>query len=97
MFIPYCSDNTFCSQFLLMEAILNKVGLGNLCETFRKEKVAPDIICLMSAYKLRQFGVNLSSDMMALRVAASTFGCQQLSKVHTCCGPPESCAGEFLG
>ena len=73
----------------VMEAILKKLGLGNLCETFHKERITPDIIGLLSAYELRQLGVHSSSDMMALRIAASTFGSLQIKKVRASCGPPK--------
>ena len=73
-----------------MSAILKKLGIGQLTETFEREKITPDLICKLSVHQLEVLGLSNRSDMMKLRIECSTFGNQDqhASKVHESCGAP---------
>lgn len=73
-----------------MSAILKKLNIGHLTETFEREKITPDLICKLSFHQLQSLGLYNRSDMMKLRIECSTYGDQDQapSKVHESCGAP---------
>ena len=58
-----------------MKSILEKLGLGSLTQRFLNQKVTPDIVCMLSLYEFHQLGVNTSSEIMALRMECTKYGC----------------------
>ena len=58
-----------------MKCILEKLCLGSLTQQFSNQKVTPDIVCMLSLCEFHQLGVNTSSEIMALRMECTRYGC----------------------
>ena len=57
-----------------MLRVLTKVGLNQLEELFKREKITPDVVNVLSKHELEYLGVSLPSDMMALRMECIKYG-----------------------
>ena len=58
----------------IMARILKKISFGQLTELFRREKITPDIISMLSTHDMNQLGITSRADMMNLRLQCCTYG-----------------------
>lgn len=57
-----------------MSIVLEKLKLGNLSESFKEEKISPDIVCKMSLYDFHRLGLHNNTQIMALRMECTKYG-----------------------
>lgn len=63
--------------------------MEHFTESFIKENITPDIVCLLSAQEMRQIGITNRASMVKLRNECVKYGPRKPQKVHNGCGPAE--------
>lgn len=72
-----------------MNSVLDKLGLNSAIETFRRQKITPDIISKLSAHEMEMLGVSNRSVMMQLRVECNKYGCTKPNIDRSQFGAPQ--------
>ena len=72
----------------VMARILKKLSLGHLTELFRREKITPDIISMLT-HEMNQLGITRRVDVMNLCLQCCTYGRQKPEKNRVGCGALE--------
>ena len=73
-----------------MKIILKKLGYGlDICASFEREKITPDIVCNLSMLDMRSLGISNCSDMMKLRVECLAYGHDGGTSSYTSNGEPK--------
>ena len=57
-----------------MHDVLHKYGFSGLADNFEREKITPDIVCLLSAQDMQKLGITNTVDMMKLRIECLKYG-----------------------
>lgn len=71
-----------------MDEVLRKLKLDDLIDNFEAQKISPDIVCKLSSQDLEILGLTNKQDIMSLRIACSTFGEGNPTKIRSNCGAP---------
>jgi hypothetical protein len=83
-----------------MNNILDKLGLNTARDTFKREKITPDIVSKQSAQEMEMLGISNRSDMMRLRIESNKYGCKKPKMDNSLCGAPQfdipKCVSEHL-
>ena len=72
-----------------MDEVLEKLKLGRFIDKFTEQKISPDIICKLSLQEFAMLGINNRQDIMALRIACSTYGEKPPAMLYSFCGAPQ--------
>lgn len=75
--------------------VLQKIGLSHLYVNFEREKITPDIICLLSAQDMKTLGISQTTDMMKLRMECVKYGSNK-SKIQSRFDIPKSTLQNLL-
>lgn len=73
----------------MMDEVLEKLKLGRFIDKFKEQKISPDIICKLSLQEFAMLGINNRQDIMALRIACSTYGEKPPAMLYSFCGAPQ--------
>ena len=72
-----------------MNSILDKLGLSSVSETFKRQKITPDIVSKLSAQELEMLGISNRSTMMQLRMECNKYGCAKPNIDRSRSGAPQ--------
>ena len=67
---------------------MKKMKLDRLIANFKEQRISPDIVSKLSIHEFEMLGVNVREDIMALRIACSTYGGKTPAKLRSFCGAP---------
>ena len=57
-----------------MYDVLYKYGFSYLADNFEREKITPDIVCLLSTQDMKKLEITNTVDMMKLRIECLKYG-----------------------
>ena len=68
---------------------MRKLHLDRFIDNFKEQKISPDIVGKLSLLDLETLGITNKQDVMLLRIACSTFGEKNPTKLSSNCGAPK--------